>query len=224
VETLEAAKPALAATGNGLQNDELGHGLNAEATLADHHNQYGAGLAVTLERHARVPRQSQIDWLCANGVESIAIAKTWRGAYDFIYTAEVVFHHDHFEFERRYADEGFAKALLFLARHENRDPLDIVAWQPLIGYLVPWLGRASVLGAENLRVFHSSPGPTIRRSPLEWLRHRRHGLVIVDEAKARRFLLDHGGPFCADNRDHGLELERALTFKPEILVPEEVSA
>jgi hypothetical protein len=56
------------------------------------------------------------------------------------------------------------------------------------------------------------------RSPLDWLRQGRRGIVLL-RSHAAAYALDDTGPLMAEDLEHGLELRRLLTRPgPRILV------
>jgi hypothetical protein len=109
-----------------------------------------------------------------------------------------------------------APALVMLAVEDGIET-DIVAW-PLAAGAAPatWLGRADMLGADALR----EDGPARAfRTPLDWLRAGRRGLVVLDVERARWRLA--GRALAAQDAQHGVWLRDALALpRPQIMVAE----
>jgi hypothetical protein len=99
-------------------------------------------------------------------------------------------------------------------------PIDVVAWQPQAQRIGSWRGLAWGLGqdrAYDARIGHDDALP-VWRSPLDWLRADRRGIVILRPGLAGHFL-DDAGPLLAEDPEHGRELKRALARPgPRILV------
>jgi hypothetical protein len=87
-----------------------------------------------------------------------------------------------FDFAEEVGDEAAISAFLFLARDEDGEPADLVAWAPRVNRLASWFGAVALLGAEDL----SAPRLTKERAlavfetPLGWLRAGREGVVVID--------------------------------------------
>jgi hypothetical protein len=75
--------------------------------------------------------QKQIDKLLAAGVPTMALARDPDEIGYTIATDRVAFSGGQFVFERhaRQPDENFAPAMIFVARDECGDPVDLVAWR-----------------------------------------------------------------------------------------------
>jgi hypothetical protein len=139
------------------------------------------------EEHALglTPRQPRLDWLKANGIPALNLAKTWCGTFDFVLSDCIAFIRAGFEFTRHLRVEDDAvSALTFLARDELSEPADIVAWHPETGRFASWLGRVALLGQEQVFAPRLSDALTVHPRPLEWLAAGRHGVVIVDARRA----------------------------------------
>ena len=110
------------------------------------------------------------------------------------------------------------RAFLILVKDRDDCPIDIVAWQPLTGRLGTWLGSAWALGQGSVFKPRLSEALPVYRSPLNWLRSRGKGIVILNYRMALLHL-DAAGPLLAEDEQHRAELEAALTPPtPRILV------
>lgn len=136
--------------------------------------------------------------------------------------AHVVFCGAHsFEFEQHHAASETSTAVLLVLVHDpSGTALDIVAFDPCTGRLATWLGRAWALGQGQIYAPRLSEHGALAvwRSPLEWLRQSRRGVVLI-RPEGAAYHLDDAGPLMAEDVEHGLELRRVLTRpSPRILV------
>ena len=131
-----------------------------------------------------------IDWLLRNGVPSPAIV-----CPDLPRRAQAVFHPDLplFDLAEDVGEEG-VEALAFLARDDLGDPSDIVAWSCRYGRLAAYFGACSVLGEDEILAPRLTPEAalSIHRTPLEWLRSGREGVVVLSAERAAIALRDVG--------------------------------
>jgi hypothetical protein len=113
------------------------------------------------------PTKDEIRWLFAQGVPDTAMLEPTP-----IRAANVVFRDGNtFDF-----DAGGVRAFIF--REDECD--DLIAWRP--DQLGSWCARSFALGQEaiwNPASWFMGEGLFIRRSPLQWLRADRNGIVIV---------------------------------------------
>jgi hypothetical protein len=102
------------------------------------------------------------------------------------------------------------------------DPVDIAVWQPRTARLGSYFGRAFALGQDQIdsaATYFAEGGLLVHRSPLDWLRAGRKGIVIMRPEWAAERLRNVPRLIAADV-GHGRELRRLLTPKiPEIFVP-----
>ena len=141
--------------------------------------------------------------------------------------ARVVFHEDQpfFDLAEDVGEDG-VDALIFLARDDLGDCCDLVAWNSSRRKIASWFGAAALLGADDILAPRLTPEGAlpIYRTPLEWLRAGREGVVIVEACRAALELRDFG-PLAAEDQIHGLELQRLFRrTEPEIYVPERRAA
>ena len=113
-------------------------------------------------------------------------------------------------------------ALIVLARDEWNEIADIVALkrnEPLR----PWIGAISMLGRQNVTAPRLlGPHLTVHRDGFAWLKDERHGVALIDDARAAIELRDFG-PFAAEDIETGLRLRALLTPpSPEIFVPQPI--
>jgi hypothetical protein len=82
------------------------------------------------------------------------------------------------------ASEGVG-AMILLAMGEGGDEVDLVAWSAKRQCTATWLGRAAVLGAENLHRYQPFEAPIVVHFRVEaWLRGVGRGVLVLDEARA----------------------------------------
>jgi hypothetical protein len=168
-------------------------------------------------------RQRDLDRLVDAGVPHEASYQP-----DSIAKSSVVFGSEYlFDFaEELYDPSGAGEAYIFVARNEFGDLWDLVAWQPKSGRLASWLGRASLLGGEN--VFRprlsANGGIVVHDSPLSWLCAKRTGIVILHAGRAAGLLCDVG-PLIVSDRARAGRLRTSLTRKPPriLVAPQNVA-
>ncbi len=137
----------------------------------------------SLHKRLSPPTPSLIKSLRTKGVSLDALCEPELPAF-----VNVVFHDDQplFDFTDEACDEGAVRSLVFLARDESGDPLDLVAWSRKTNRLASWYGRAALLGLESRwapRI--GAEGLRICFDPLAWLVAERDGVVIIDPESAR---------------------------------------
>ena len=73
--------------------------------------------------------------------------------------AEVAFFPDImiFDFSLKSAGSVGSSAFIFLARDDQGEPCDLVAWAPQAKLLAAWYGNAALLGAESVYTHNSTP-------------------------------------------------------------------
>jgi hypothetical protein len=130
--------------------------------------------------------------------------------------AEVAFFPDLHVFDFSYeVGEKVVSAFIFLARDEQGDPCDLVAWAPQAKLLAAWYGNAALLGAESVYAPRLDPERAllVHQRPLEWLLHDRSGVVVIDPRGAAQ-LLRFAEPLAADSVEYGQKLQRMLKVRP----------
>jgi hypothetical protein len=136
--------------------------------------------------------------------------------------AEVAFSLDCaiFDFVADVGGERGVAAFIFLARDDQGEPCDLVAWAPQVKRLAGWYGSATALGAENIYAPRFDPDRALQvhETPLEWLLHDRNGVVVVD-AQGAAPLLRLAEPLAVETVEYGQKLRRMLEVRlPRIFV------
>jgi hypothetical protein len=182
-------------------------GIDADEILAEH----ALGESLTTDVLAALIRK---------GVNVTAIhRRVQQGALDGLRLDRVIYVDDrHFEFPQHHSGDD-AGAMTFICRDHLGDPIDIAAWSPHVPILASWLGRAALLGEQNLFTPRMSDGLRVYPTPLEWLQHACCGVVVIEPTKAAP-LLRRAEPLQAASIEHGRELRRMLEVRrPRIFVP-----
>lgn len=115
---------------------------------------------------------AQFDWLRRSGVPVEALIALMPLRHAIGVRAE----DGHFDPDRSGAD--------FLVFEQ---PGDLVFWQPRTGELATWCGRAFALGEDQITdatTYAFDKRLNIYASPLDWLRARCSGIVVVDWPKS----------------------------------------
>ncbi|MDI2073042.1 hypothetical protein [Bradyrhizobium sp. Mp27] len=134
--------------------------------------------------HGRNLNQREIDRFAALGVPAVNLGTPWPVLVD-----KVAFCGGYFSFAE---DVGLAgeQAFTFVV-FSNAGMIDIAAWQPATQRLALWCGEGFALGERQIQ--HPNPlvdGLRVFRSPIEWLRAGRCGIVILQPGFARSALAD----------------------------------
>lgn len=173
-------------------------------------------------------RQADLDRFKAAGIPVMALVQSKFGLGRCLKKARVVLDSGgrRFEFERfsRFhidADETF----ILMALDQNGEPADLVAWRAEpSGFLASWLGRAAMLGAEQLDMPRLGEPLRVHESTLEWLKHKREGVVVIDPIRAGPMLRD-AGSIVVNSWTHKARLADMMTVKlPRIIVEPGVRA
>jgi hypothetical protein len=175
---------------------------------------------VSEQGQGRPLHQKAIDWFTENGVNGLALAKTTWGHFDFVNIDEIVrLLRKTFEFGRYKRNAETTPACTFLVRDQFVEPMDIVAWQATTGRVATWLGRAALIGEDQLFAPRLVEGLQVHETPLEWFRERRAGVVVIDKNRAVAKLRD-AAPLLVSSFEHGEKLQEMLrATPPRILVP-----
>jgi hypothetical protein len=81
------------------------------------------------------------------------------------------------------------------------------------------LGRAALMGEDQLFAPCLTEGLQIHETPLEWFKGNRAGVVVVDKSRAAPKLRE-AAPLLAASFEHGKKLQEMLRVAaPRILVP-----
>jgi len=173
-------------------------------------------------------RQIDLDRFKTAGIPIMALVQGKLGQGRCLKRANVVLDSSgrRFELERfsRYhidADAGF----ILMALDRDGEPADLVAWRAEpSGFLASWLGRAAMLGAEQLDLSRLGEPLRVHETPIDWLRDGREGVVVVDPSRAGPMLRD-AGPIVVNSWIHKARLADLMTVKlPRIIVDPAVQA
>jgi hypothetical protein len=145
-----------------------------------------------------------IGWLLDQGVTEQAMLAPWP-----IAGAKVRF----FDTGTFDVDADGIPAVTFRAA---APPDDLIAWSPKSGKIGSWRGTAAFLGdpeqIDNTATYFAGGKLTIHKSPLEWLKANREGLVIVRPELAYVYLRNVPRVFIED-------LSLARNFKAWVQPP-----
>jgi hypothetical protein len=167
-----------------------------------------------LHRRLSPPPLDVIKFLRGKGISADALAEPDLPAF-----ANVTFDDDRplFDFADEAGDDVAASALIFLARDDEGEPADLVAWSLQAKRLVAWYGAVAVLGEDYLAGPRLEEGLHVCADPLEWLHAERCGVVILDAGRARWRLA--GEPLIVTATPFGRRLRGALRLpEPRIFV------
>ncbi len=170
-------------------------------------------------------RQADLDRLKAAGVPIMAMVQSRFGQGRCLKRARVVLDSSgrRFEFERfsRFHIDADA-AFIILALDLDGQPADLVAWRPdPRGFLGSWLGRAPLLGEEQLEMPRLDLPLRVHETPLEWLKHGREGVVVIDPKMAAPALID-AAPLAVSTPAFAVRLRNMLHRTPPRIVVDAV--
>jgi hypothetical protein len=137
-----------------------------------------------------------------------------------LHVDQIVFvHNNRFELARRARDASSAViAVIFMARDDLGNPLDLAAWEPETGRLALWLGRVSMLGQDNLYSWRIGEPLTVHETALEWLQAGRDGVFVIDPQGASP-LLRMVEPLGVRRPEFGRRMRESMTIRaPRIVV------
>jgi hypothetical protein len=173
-------------------------------------------IAAEFFAQTRALDDAQRAWLLAREIPPAALDNDPGRPAAPVRAARVVFTERYFDFAAEH-DEDARPALCVIARDEFGIVDDLVAFdgRARVGR---WLGRAVLLG-EQMRFFPRVESPALRvfADPLQWLRAERHGVVILDQGRARWRLA--GDMLSVDDPAFGRRVRDMLCLpKPKIFV------
>lgn len=131
--------------------------------------------------------------------------------------AKVVLHGDCFDFDD---GEQASDALVFLARDDNGEPADFVAWSPKSDRRASWWG-IPLLGMECLLDprMDADGALAVFTDPIKWLIGERQGVLVVNFANAAR-LLRRAAPLRAGSATEARRIQNLITAAPpRVLAP-----
>ena len=137
-------------------------------------------------------RVGEMKELIRRGVSALALSEP-----EFPARASVAFLDERpwFDFADEIEDDrALENAVIFLARNQLGEPIDLIAWSTKSGRLGAWFVQAPALGLEALwapRVENDGALPVFK-TPLRWLAAGRDGLLLVDPLRAAPILRDAG--------------------------------
>ena len=150
------------------------------------------------------PDQTALDWLRDRGVAIDAITSPWG-----VRVARVVFD------GARYAPAPRVGSFAFIFAIIDGDIIDAAAWEPKTGKIASRFGIGALLGEGQIgrdQLGTMGRALPVWRSPLEWLRDGRKGVVIVDAQRAAHVLA--GATIKPEDDFHRRELKRLLRVPP----------
>jgi hypothetical protein len=144
-----------------------------------------------------------------------------RGTAGLYFEAVVFLPGDRFEFARDARDaSGAAVAVIFAARDDLDQLLDLAAWSPDSGRLALLLGRVAMLGQDNIYGWRLGEPLAMHETPLQWLQSNRQGVFVIDPQKASP-LLRMVEPLGVKRASFGRRMREAMTIRaPRIVVAE----
>jgi hypothetical protein len=155
------------------------------------------------------PDTKALRWLLDSGVGLAAIGQPFG-----IHVGRV-----EYEPTGRYVPNPIGVFAFILPAFDVDGLADAVAWEPATGRVATRLGAVGVLGQEQVgvdgrglygRAIH------VHKSPLNWLRHHRRGVVIVDRLEAAHALA--GLTLGAEDSHHRKILEALRTPPPTVVI------
>ena len=172
----------------------------------------------SLHKGLHPPTPDMIRFFRGRGVSVEALAEPELPAL-----ANVVFHDNRplFDFTDEAGDDGAVRAIVFLARDEEGEPRDLVAWSCKKNRLAAWYGGGAVamLGEDYLGGPRLEYGLCVCADPLEWLRVERCGVVILDARRARWQTTAMGEDLIVADHAFGRHLRNSLRLpEPRIFV------
>lgn len=139
--------------------------------------------------------------------------------------ALAAFHGDTFDFDIDGEPAAVIDAYLFDHAREQA-VADLVAWPiadpAVFATAMGCNDGADILGPVHMIARHGAP-LKVHRTPLGWLKAKCEGCVPLKPG-ARHWLVWAGGPFIAEDIEHGRELREMLGHRHRILIPQTAEA
>ena len=147
------------------------------------------------------PTEDKLCWLLNQGVDADAMALPWP-----IRSALVHWLPCH----TFYFTKGGDPAVIFRAE-DRGEAIDLCAWSPRTNKLASWSGAAFCIGDAdqiyNPATWFANGGLKIHKTPLEWLRAGRQGIVIV-RSRPTYAHLRHVPRLIFDDVEHAEQVQR----------------
>ncbi len=164
--------------------------------------------------NARPLWQSDLDHFATLGINALDLATA-----NMVLKAGIILEDggDTFVFEHATdTDEG--RDAFILPVEGASGIVDLVAFDPEIGLLATWLGRAFAINETSIWEPNLDGDPLpVWRDAIGWLKSKRQGIVLLRPEQAYSYL-DHLPGVIAEDVQHGEELERLL-WTPRRKVP-----
>jgi hypothetical protein len=163
---------------------------------------------------ARPLWQSDLDHFAALGISGLHLANP-----DMVLKAGIILEGDGETFVFEYAtDTDDGRDAFILPVDGTSGIIDLVAFDPEIGTLATWLGRAFAINESSIWEPNLDGDPLpVWRDPIGWLMAKREGIVLLKPSQAYSYL-DHLPGVIAEDVQHGEELEKLL-WTPRRKVP-----
>ncbi|MDT2024558.1 hypothetical protein [Methylocella sp. CPCC 101449] len=156
-------------------------------------------------------RQSDLDWLRAQGISTASIAHDPEECGFLLSRALVVFDDDggSFSFASELPDTAAASAFVLPARDESGEVVDVVAWRPKEHVIAAWRRHVPMAGLQNIFAPRLGEPLPVFSDPADWLKAERHGVLVIDMAGAAIALRD-AGALAVHSRQQARHLRRAF--------------
>jgi hypothetical protein len=163
---------------------------------------------------ARSLWQSDLDYFAALGIGGLNLASP-----DMVLKAGIILEDGGktFVFEHS-TDTDAGRDAFILPVEGGAGSIDLVAFDPEIGLLATWLGRAFAINEASIWAPNLDGDPLpVWRDPVGWLKAKREGIVLLKPEQAYSYL-DHLPGVIAEDVQHGEELEKLL-WTPRRKIP-----
>jgi hypothetical protein len=161
--------------------------------------------------------QPEIDWFIRQSVPALALIQPLAIATDTVNFTPALSSKPtgagRFEFSRCRPADDAVSAVIIPAFDEWGYLADLTAWHPKTSAVASWLGRVGLLGQDMLFAPRFGDPIVVHETPLEWLRFKRTGVVIVDPRRAAP-LLRAAEPLATSSVQQGERLRKMLAVRP----------
>jgi len=158
--------------------------------------------------------RSDLDYFAALGISGLDLATP-----DMVLKAGIIPEDDGDTFIFEHATDTDEGRDAFILPVEGAFGIhDLVAFDPEIGLLATWLGRAFAINEASIWEPNLDRDPLpVWRDPIGWLKAKRQGIVLLRPEQAYSYL-DHLPGVIAEDLQHGEDLERLL-WTPRRRIP-----